>query len=268
MTMLQTDDVTAIVLSMGEPTLVACLDALRAQTRPPADIVLVKQVRGFHKAFNQGLAQVRTDYLLQCDADMLLDPDCIEILRAAMQPGFGVVAAHLDDALLGRIQAVKLFRTAALAGRGLPARLNTDEEGIYRMLDEGLRILFVERDSPRFGHEPSVLGRHCPDYDDPKVVYGRFHRLGRKLRLRGAHNGFRSRLRKLSNSAHAMADVAIVALCEGVCDDSPEIPHEPFAGSAMLETLLPFRGHRNPHSSIADAAKEPVRVSTGKPAGK
>jgi hypothetical protein len=258
-------DTTALVLSLGEPTLAHCLAALRAQTLPPARVVLVENVHGFHEAFNQGLEQVETPYVLQCDADMLLDPDCLALLRAAMAPGLGVCAAYLEDALLGKVQAVKLFRTEAVRRHGLPARLNTDIHGIHRMGEDGYAIRFVERAEPAYGHAPGVLGRHCPDYEDPAVVFGRFHRMGRKLRIRGDHAGFRQRLRLLGASRHEQADVAAVALCEGICDDSPETPHEPFAGSPVLDALLAFRGRTRPQCMIRQASAAPVRIALDAP---
>jgi hypothetical protein len=160
--------------------------------------------------------------------------------------------------LLGRIQAVKLFRTASVARHGLPARLNTDIHGIQRMGEDGQQIRFVERAAPRHGHEPGVLGRHCPDYDDPQVVFGRFQRMGRKLRIRGDHAGFRQRLRLLGGSRHPSADIAMVALCDGVCDPSPETPHVPFAGSAALDELLVFRNRQGADCMITQASRNPV----------
>ena len=64
------NDVTAVVLTVGEPTTAEAIESLRRQTVPPRDIVVVRDVKPFHQALNADAAQVKTPFFLQVDADM------------------------------------------------------------------------------------------------------------------------------------------------------------------------------------------------------
>ena len=72
--------VTGMVLSIGEPSTTRAIESLKAQTIPCEDIVLVENVSPFHEAMNAGIARVSTPLFIQCDADMIADPDCVETL--------------------------------------------------------------------------------------------------------------------------------------------------------------------------------------------
>ncbi len=252
------DDVTALMLTMGEPTVDEASHALETQTTPPAQIVKIDSVRTFHAAFNKGVEQVDTEYLLQCDADMILDPDCIEALRACMAQDIGIAAAYLEDELLGYIQSVKLFRTESVRRRPLPSSLTSDSDRAEQLRDDNERIIFVARDRPRFGHPAHVLGHHRPPYDDPHYVFGRFHRLGRKTRLRHSYGEFQSILKALKKTEHPMADHAIAALCIGAVAEQLEGFHEPFEGNLEYETLMAFAAEKAPANAIRRAVQTAV----------
>jgi hypothetical protein len=251
-------DVTALMLNMGEPTFDEAVRALETQTTPPAQIIKIDSMRPFHTAFNHGVEQVDTEFLLQCDADMILDPDCIEALRACMAPDVGIAAAYLEDELLGYIQAVKLFRTDSVRRRPLPPTLTSDSDRAEQLQIDDERIIFVARERPRFGHPTHVLGHHRPPYDDPRYLFGRFHRLGRKARLRQSYGGFLSLLRTLKKTPHPMADHAIAALCIGVVAEQPEGFHAPFEGNREYETLMAFASQKAPPSEIHRAVRATV----------
>jgi len=253
------EDVTALVLTVGETTFEAAVEALNNQTTPPTSRVVVDNtVKTFHAAFNHGVAKVKTEFLLQCDADMILDPDCIEVLRGCMTPEVGIAAAFLEDPLLGFIQAVKLFRTESVKRRPLPPTLTTDSDRAEQLHLDREKIIFVERDRPRYGHPSHVLGSHQPPYDDPLYTFGRFHRLGRKTRLRHSYPEFQNILHALKGSRHMMADHAIAALCIGCVADRLEGPHEPFHGNAEYETYIAFANESPPDSVIRRSTKKRV----------
>src|SRR5437763_598224 len=107
-------DVCAVVLTLGEQTTGRALRSLEAQTLPVEEVVIVDGVRPFHRAFNDGADRVPTPFFVQVDADMVLDPACVEVLRSAMAPRIGIAVGALRDPLMGKIAGVKMFRRSCL----------------------------------------------------------------------------------------------------------------------------------------------------------
>src|SRR5262249_15375726 len=105
------NDVTALVLSIGEAYTERAIASVRRQTRPAADIVVVRGIHPFHRALNEGARRVHTPFFVQVDADMVLDATCIADLRACIADGVGIVVGHLRDPLQRRTVGIKLFRT-------------------------------------------------------------------------------------------------------------------------------------------------------------
>ena len=67
------NDVSAILLSSGEPFVARARQALEAQSCP-LEVVGVENVTPFHRAFAAGVARVTTPFFGQVDADRVLDP--------------------------------------------------------------------------------------------------------------------------------------------------------------------------------------------------
>ena len=67
-------DVTAVLLSLDEPTAAASRASVEAQTLRPTETIEIHGIRPFHRAWNLAAERVRTPYFLQVDADMILDP--------------------------------------------------------------------------------------------------------------------------------------------------------------------------------------------------
>lgn len=124
-------DVTAVLFTIGEPYAARAVDSVRRQTQPAADLVVVGASESpFHRAFNAAAAQVRTQFFLQVDADLVLDADCIAGLRACMSDELGVVTGRLRDPLLGRIGAVRLFRTTCFERLAFPDTISPDRKSV------------------------------------------------------------------------------------------------------------------------------------------
>ena len=209
-------DVSAVVVTAGEKTLARSLACLRQQMLPLHDIIVIRNTKKpFHQGLNRGVRRVKTEFFVQCDADMLLDPDCVEVLRRYMEKDTGVAFAHLEDGLLGTIQAVKMFRTSCLLERPLDNTINPDSSRILKMAEQGHRIAVARRKYRKYGHAPDVLGRHCPDYHDPVYCFGKFSLLGSKVSSRGSFLEYKACLNALKRSQHPMADTALMAFCHG-----------------------------------------------------
>jgi hypothetical protein len=238
-------DVTAVVLATGEATLERALTSVRSQTYEIADMVVIEGVTPFHRAFNAGVAAVRTPYFVQVDADMVLDPTCVAELYELMAPEVGLVAGLLRDPLLGRVPAVKLFRAACFAGAPLPNTI-APEVDHYRAghLAGWLTIYALRRDGWRAapGH---TFGEHRPDYT-PSYAYSTYFLLGSRYRYLRELDGLSWHLRELAASAHPCATLARLALGHGVffsiAEDVPK-SHPDAREAEFVQQLLDSPGH-------------------------
>ena len=149
--------VTGLVLTIGESTTQRAISALESQTCPPDDIVVVQNVLPFHRAMNEGISRIKTEHFLQCDADMVPDPDCIEIMSMYTTLETGVVIAHLEDELMGKIQAIKFFRTDFAQEYRFTDHVSPDTNYILRLADMGIKYVFAMRRKPMYGHDIDIL---------------------------------------------------------------------------------------------------------------
>ncbi len=238
--------VTGLVLTVGEPTMKAAIESLRLQTVPCDEIVVVRGITPFHRAMNEGISRIRTEFFVQCDADMVLDPDCVEMMLRFQHDEDAVWIGYLSDELLGTVQAVKMFRTSCVREQPFSDHISSDTQLINRLVDRGWKYRFVRRDRPRFGHAPEVLGAHRPSYT-PLYTFEKFRLEGARVAYRGVFDEFDACLTKLAQGDHPMARIALIGFCYGLlsrriddglrpCTRSPEFE--------LLEKLLSSRDEK------------------------
>jgi len=209
--------VSALVLTIGESSTSRAIEALQRQTRECDEIILVEDISPFHRAMNEGISRVRTDFFLQCDADMVPDPDCVEVLLENIAAHTGVVIAHLQDDLMGKIQAIKLFRTRSARALKFADHVSPDTNLITRMAEAGWKYDFARRKTPKFGHDVDILGRHAPDYS-PLYTFQKFRLEGARMAKRGVFQELMDSLDRFGKSDHQMAKIALIGLCRGIFD--------------------------------------------------
>lgn len=206
--------IAAVMLTIGEPSAARAAASVRTQTAGIEEIVVVEGITPFHRALNQGAAAVSAPLLLQVDADMVLDPGCAEVLRAAMAPGVAIAVGALRDPLLGRLAGVKLFRTRSLVANPMADTVSPDVH-FYRLLAErGWQTRCVTGDQRR-GVLTPTLGEHRPHYT-PGYVFGTYSLLGSGYAQRGDRAALVWRFESLRASRHPLAPVARLALGHGV----------------------------------------------------
>lgn len=206
--------VTALVLSTGESTTDASIASVRAQSLPVDTIIVVRDVRPFHRALNSGVAQVTTPFFLQVDADMLLDPSCVARLRRAMRPDVGIAVGLLRDDLVELVVGIKLFRTACFANFRFGDSISPDTDFVDRIAIDGWRTVYVGRRRYSKRVPWQTLGAHRPDYS-PLYTYRKHLLEGERYRYRQAIGGFKAHLRSLELSKHPSALFARVGLARG-----------------------------------------------------
>jgi hypothetical protein len=238
-------DVTAVLFTIGEPYAQRAVASVRRQTQAPADLVVIgADETPFHRAFNAGARQARTDFFLQVDADLVLDPDCVEGLRACMRDEVGLVTGRLRDPLLGRIGAVRLFRTACFERQGFPDTISPDTDFVAAIEAAGWRRLDALRHRPGPRELWHTFGEHQPDYS-PLYTFAKFRLDGGRYRYRRDPYTLRDIAARLHRSRHGAAPLALVALMHGVFhrDTSDQLrPYGPDADFALATRLLSANG--------------------------
>jgi len=127
--------VSAIIVTWNSAThLRRCLEALRAQTYAPIEIIHVdnassdesvslisgaRQIindenRGFAAAVNQGIAVARGEYVLLLNPDAFLEPDYVANIVRALGPSFGMATGKLlraDDPNVIDTMGIRMTRS-------------------------------------------------------------------------------------------------------------------------------------------------------------
>lgn len=250
------NDVTVMVLTLGESTLNEALASVQKQSTRPAEVLVVENEQPVSRAFHVGSRRVRTPFFMQCDADMILSADCLQVLRDGMEPDVGVCVGFLQDDILGPIQGVKLFRTDAV----LPytsSSLASDSDMIGQMLKGGWKMRFCRREQPHPELDRDVLGLHRPTYDDEEYLFFKFSRQGSKARYRRSMPEFLALLQALKTSTHPKADLALLAFCHGFFAKAEEDLHREPRSCHEYELYRRFRQERSDDQIIFSAIKLP-----------
>lgn len=228
-------DVTAVLLTIGEAYTARAAASIAAQKAPAAEVIVVRDTVPFHRALNEGAAQVRTPYFVQVDADMVLDADCLGDLRACMADRVGVVIGHLRDPLLTRVAGIKLFRTGCFASARFPDSISPDTDFGDAMARQDWRTVYAIK--PAYGADPAhVFGDHCPDYD-ALYTFRKFLLQGARHRHRRAAASLRELCRRLRASRHDHALIALIGTAHGIFMQTGSDMLAPFATGADFTRL-------------------------------
>jgi glycosyltransferase involved in cell wall biosynthesis len=224
------DDVSAVVLTTGEPSTQQAIDSLHRQTVRLHDVIVVgEEVAPFHKALNIGAAQVKTPFFVQVDADMVLDPHCIAALRHGMSRRIGIVAARLRDALIGQVVGVRLYRTDCFNTETFQNSISPDTDFYEAIRRRGWETAYIGRIGRPELDQWATFGEHRPTYT-PSYTYRKHLLGGRRYRYRGSTGGLRWHFSRLEASRHPSALVAQVGLAHGFFLDADwdllGVPHD------------------------------------------
>lgn len=91
----------------------ACLDKgyeLAKKLYPEATFIRNKENLGFAKGVNQGIKASKGDYVLLLNPDIILTPDCLEIMQSQMKDDVGVVGGiNMPLGKIGKIDEKKVL---------------------------------------------------------------------------------------------------------------------------------------------------------------
>jgi hypothetical protein len=258
-------DVGAVILTLGERMTGRALASLEAQTLPVAEVAMVEGVTPFHRALNSGADRVTTPFFVQVDADMVLDPGCVEALREAMHPRVGIAVGALRDPLAGTIAGVKMFRRSCFDVLRLRDTVAPDIDFYMALGRLGWLTQYVIG-RPGQAMPSPTLGSHRPDYTID-YVFGTYYLLGRTYAHREDARALSWRFARLRRSAHSMAPAGRLSMAHGILGlETQDVskPRPSAADSRFLSRLTTsseevrinsgrLRGmlHRDPESLVA-----------------
>jgi len=178
-----TAEVTVFVATVGAPSLPGCLAHL-AQQHCRFRMQQIENVAPMSAAFQAMLDRCDTPYYVQVDEDMLLYPDAIGRLHAALQRApddVAFVVAYLYDVHLEQpVQGVKIFRHRIVRRYPFADVQSCELDQVDRMRADGFayRVLPAESalcaDDSEFPY--AILGLHGAAHS-PRSVYERFRTL-------------------------------------------------------------------------------------------
>jgi hypothetical protein len=248
-------DVTALVLSIGEPYTERAIASVRCQTLPAVDTVVIRDVAPFSRAMNCGVARVRSPFFIQVDADMILDDTCIADLRAALTDGVGVVVGHLRDPMRDRVVGIKLFRTECVAQLQFRDTISPDTDLGEDARRAGWTTIYALKPAAA---TPAchTFGEHRPAYT-PHYTFCKFMLEGARARYRRAGAGIRGMFSSLHNSTHPAAPIAVIAAAHGIFLKEERDGLAPYGDNHEFEFLQRFL--QNPSGVMpAPTADDPV----------
>mgnify|MGYP001556751765 FL=1 len=172
-------DVSAVLLSTGEPSVGRARRAIQMQTLAACEIVDVENVTPFHRALNEGARRVTGDFFVQVDADMVLDPECFAELRYRVRADTGIVVGELRDPMMGQTVGVKLFRTECFSVVETVDSVSPDTDFVDSISRRGWKTVYVGRPAGST-HVTHTVGDHDPLYT-PSYVMTKFLLEGARL---------------------------------------------------------------------------------------
>lgn len=158
---------TVFVLTVDDPALAACLQAIHKQEGPPFKLEIIRNVCPFSAAAQRMITECRTEYFIQVDEDMVLQPDAVasmEAVIAAAPDDVGMVCFHLfDEDRDVRIQGVKIYRTTLMKSLSFRDVKASEMDLLTQMGRQGINWIL----------HPDIKGRHGTIYT-PETIYRRY----------------------------------------------------------------------------------------------
>ncbi|ULA63108.1 MAG: Glycosyltransferase [Nitrospira sp.] len=158
---------TVFVLTVDDPACPSCLEALRKQEGPPFKLDIIRNVSPFSAAAQRMIADCDTEFFIQVDEDMMLNPDAVATMEGIMRKApetVGMVCFHLyDEDRECAIQGVKIYRMALLKRVSFRDLKASEMNLLDQMGEQGIRWIL----------HPDVLGRHGTIYT-PASIYRRY----------------------------------------------------------------------------------------------
>lgn len=211
----QASDITAIVITCGETTYEQCISSVNSQS-VPVKAETIRNVHPLSASLDAALDCCDTKWLLMVDADTLLKPHCIEVMRRYLKPGVGMVVANLYDKVYGVIGFLRLIDAETLRNHKFRHPEN------YPYPDRAARDFITQQGLKRIVLT-SVVGTHNPYptyFETFRRFYGTYRKRNSSEHHMGAHVRFvlkyGCRTKSWTEVYYMMAGI----VCGAMADDS------------------------------------------------
>ena len=240
-------DISAVVLTIGEETTERAIDSLKNQTVPPEETIVIENVTPFHKALNLGASRVKTEYFVQVDADMVLDPNCLKDLRSCFRKDIGLVVGYLRDDVVGRISGIKMFRTKCFESVQFKDSISPDTDFTKDLLKYGYKMRYASKFTGSDANVWHTFGEHkhaC----DPSYFFSKYLLEGIRYRYRKAVGGLVWRFKWLQRRGHDLSLICQIALAHGIFLKDEKDLLEPFSADKDYNILKDFAGSKGEYT--------------------
>ncbi|MCA9421782.1 MAG: glycosyltransferase, partial [Nitrospira sp.] len=158
---------TVYIVTVGDITFPVCQEAILKQERATFALEVIRNVHPMSAAFQEMISRCETEYFIQVDEDMILDPTAVSSMEKVMQKvpeNVGMVCFHLFDVdRNAQIQGVKIYRTTAMKLMTFRDVKACEMDVLEQMAQKGIRWVL----------HPKVQGRHGTQYT-PESIYRRY----------------------------------------------------------------------------------------------
>lgn len=164
---------TVFVLTVGDVTFPHCLKALEAQTCRSFKLDIIRNVSPFSAAAQEMFNRCATEYFIQVDEDMILNPDAVARMEEVMEAApddVGMVCFYMhDEDREQKIQGVKIHRTRHFQHLRFQDLKASEMDLLEQMARRGVKWIA----------HPDVMGRHGTLYT-PDTIYHRYRTMYEK----------------------------------------------------------------------------------------
>jgi len=167
--------IDACIRSVGEPQVARCLESVRSQVIPFANIIHVDGVVPEVEAFRALLKQVKSEWMMLIDGDMIIRPDATKIAQRYIEgetdPSVVEYQFGLYDEFIKRvINCCRVSKSSVLQGVRTKDRLENDLTIVRQIEESGLKCMRLWKEKP-----PVVIGTHFEDPDDFQIFLRHYH---------------------------------------------------------------------------------------------
>ncbi len=228
-------DTTIFILTVDDPAYPACRAAVDAQQGGPFHVEVIRNVAPFSAAAQRMITDCGTEFFIQVDEDMILNPDAAARMVGMMRRApaeVGMICFHLyDEDRACPIQGIKIYRTAAMKPFAFQNVKASEMNLLEQMGERGVRWVL----------HPDVLGRHGTLYT-PETIYRRYKTMYEKdiREWNTLTSDIRSKAEQFRTTGDLLALFALLGAAHGIVEGPRSVDREKDARAYVLKELDVF----------------------------
>jgi hypothetical protein len=167
--------IDACISSVGEPQVERCLKSVREQVVPFANIIHVDGVVPEVKAFRETLKQVKSEWMMKIDGDMILHDYAVGVAQdyinketdsSVVEYQFGLY----DEFIKRIINSCRVSKVAAIKSVRSKDRMENDYSIVIQMEERGMKCVRLWKED-----HPVVIGTHFDNPDEFQIFVRYYH---------------------------------------------------------------------------------------------